>query len=226
MKKFLLILFVSSMFSSLFAADNNAVASPGAVTSTAVPVQVTSTATTGLGIDAAATGSIGLSGFTFRFLNADKTGYEIPFSITYSSSYNNTNGVNYGFTLASGLRFVRPLLVKNFIRVNTLLGATISYSGNWSSYYSYDIYDPNYSRSNDTFLINPQFGLEVEIPVGGILSLPADTICITSTLILTGSAGYTMNYFDSKFTSSSVNFQFNSQSTGTSLLSVGLRYYF
>jgi hypothetical protein len=226
MKKFIFVLSMFSLFSSLFAADNGSLTSQGAVTPTPLPVQVTSQASTGLGIDAAATGSIGLSGFSFRFLNADRTGYEIPFSITYSSSHNNSNNESYSFSLASGIRFVRPLLIKNFIRVNTLLGATLSYSGNWSSYYFNDIYETNYSRSNDTLLINPQFGLEVEVPVGGILSLLPDTICITSTLILSGSAGYTINYYDSKFSSSSVNFQLNSQTTGTSLLSVGLRYYF
>lgn len=226
MKKSLFILFVFFLLASLSAAENSTVtASPGAVTQTAIPSQVTASASTALGVDAVASGSIGLSGFTFRFLNADKTGYEIPFSTTYASSHDDENNESYSFSLASGIRLVRPIFIKSFIRVNTLFGLTISYAGSWygrGNNYGY----PGYSNSTDAFFLNPQFGVEFEVPVGGVLSLPADTICITSTLILTGSAGYTVNYFDSKYSSSTVNFQLNSQSSGTNLLGVGLRYYF
>jgi hypothetical protein len=226
MKKKILVLSVFFLFTSFIAAENNAAtASPDAVTQTAIPAQVTASASTALGTDAAASGSIGLSGFTFRFLNADKTGYEIPFSITYASWHDDEDNESYSFSLASGIRLVRPIFIKSFIRVNTLLGFTLSYTGSWYSNVNNYGY-PGYSSSTDTFFLNPQFGIEVEVPVGGVLSLPPDTICITSTLILTGSAGYKVNYSDSKFNSSSVNFQLNSQSTGTNLLGVGLRYYF
>jgi len=207
-------------------------------TDTSAPAQVSETATTGVGLNGVnnavtvGNGSFGINGLSIRLLDAKKQGIEIPVSVQFSngSSFNPTSrSCTTAFSVASGCGFIFPVFMRDFVRVNCVPGFSAGYTGNWNnSVYYEQSGNPGstYSTASQIVHLGISLGIEIELPVGKLFSLPPDTLCLAGGITVSGAADYIANYNNTVFNNSQITFSFGTQSFGTTLTGLGIRYYF
>lgn len=229
MKKniFLIIIIIVLFAVGLYAADTDA----------AAPKQVSTTSTTGVGFINAASavtydnGSFGINGLAFRFLDTKRNGVEIPVSLQYTDNgtydtagYIKNFKTTFGISL--GLRFIEPVFMTEYLRVNALPGFALSYSGSWAEGENDGPPYSTNSQAQHLFTLGLSMGIEIEVPVGKLMSMPPDTVCLSAGVSVTGSAGYSRTYANGGFQSAGYTVSVNTSSSGTSITSLGVRYYF
>ena len=205
------------------------------------PQSVTPAASFGIGFDAnsgafnANTGSITLgsagasiNGFSMIFLDKDRNGFSIPVSLNFSSAnspYGSGGGTSVSsanlLTITAGFYPIRSIFKNNSVRLSFIYGVSLLYSCLLHGYIPED-----YATLNCICGISLSAGLQLEVPIGGILSLPKDSLCLVSGVNLSGSALYSEHFNGRNFVSDQHSFYFGSASTGGNISSIGVRYYF
>lgn len=195
------------------------------------PESTTVTAVTGISLDAQSsalhlkTDRIGISGLSFRFLDENREGIMVPVAFSY---YDNViSDVKYSRTISctinSGVNFINKRFSNQYISINSIMGFSIMYEYAWikQSYYSDTL-----NRFSAGFGVLG--GLEIEVPIGRMFSIPNDMICISSGFTVTGKAVYTEELLTGyeRIFRRSVNFAISANSYGTGISTVALRYYF
>jgi hypothetical protein len=177
--------------------------------------------------------ALGVSGFSFRFLDKDRNGFDIPFGLSFRNSdiFTETGTeVSTSVTISSGFRYVNRLFSNDFIRVNMLPGFYLAYTGIWTSrvqdYEEEWRTDYNDATSQHSVTLGFTANMEVEVPIGKIFSLPADAICLASGLSVTVSGAFNVYSRNDKYEQAGMMFSVNTGSYGTSITSLGIRYYF
>jgi len=208
----------------------------------AAPENVTGTSRVGIllniseGLLSATNTTLGISGFSFRCIGPDNSGFEIPFSVVINNTlkpwiYNSTS-INIG----SGYLIIKPLARSEFVRVNFLTGFNAAYY-TYINMGNHTGPPPSISPSPvtpvspavtapPTFSLGLIAGMEVEVPLGRLFSLPPDTICLAGGLSVNVSGSINIGNSGGKSYISSAAFSINTVSYGYSLNTLGIRSYF
>jgi hypothetical protein len=211
-------------------------------TTSVSPQSVTPTSSFGIGFDAntgvfngngnggpvmVSFAGASINGFSLIFLDKDRNGFSIPVSLNFSSANNpNSNGGTSvssanSLTITAGFYPIRSIFKNNSVRLSFIYGFSLLYSCFLHGYIPED-----YATLNSVCGISLSAGLQLEVPIGGILTLPKDSLCLVSGVNLSGSALYSEHFNGRNFVSDQHSFSFGSFSTGGSISNIGIRYYF
>ncbi len=230
MKNFLFVVFCSFIAFNVFATDS-AVVADAQSTTTGGQIAVSINPS----LFSAPQGQIGINGLAVRFIDSKGSGIEIPFGLTYN--YTNDSGATFPFNLtasiSSGMKFIRPVFSNDFFRVSVYPGFTVSYSETDENYNNSLAKDYYYTYTAGVAAIG---GIEVEAFIDKAFSLPYHSLSLSSGLNLSvgASFGETTDNFTDKTNKTldtrnySRKFVYNGgvTSTGTSLSTITIRYYF
>ncbi len=228
MKKLLILVVMCLSFPALYASDETAAAqtvTPAA--KNAVIFDGASGSITMIAKAIKAPATIGITGLSFRFLNSKWEGFEIPVGISFSSSGADQSGNNdfrVGGSIYTGYKLIIPSFMNEYIRIYSIPGITGSYQFQYEHYNSTS--DPAYTELSHSFGLTLYAGLEIEVPIGKLLSLPPNTICVSSGVSVYGGGTVTTNYVNGKYKKITANMNCSTGSSGTSLTTLSVRYYF
>lgn len=222
MKKTLIAVVLSMLVLPIFAAD-----------AAVAPAKVTYSASTGIALNNVASavvvknGSIGIQGLLFRFLDENREGFQIPVSVSFSENMSeldeNYSSAQTGFSLSTGYNYIRKLYSNEFIAVNNVSGAGISYMYSFRN--SVNPYS-DYIDASFTLSCSISTGIEIEVPLGRLFSLPPYTICLSSGVSVYCGLAYGEAIRNNGEFMRNFNFNVGTGSFGTNLTSLGIRYYF